>query len=166
MRHTLLFIIGFVIATGCDAPPPSAPENPSEILLEAENGSGDGQIMPRSEASNRQTVWLHSGETRTLLFATVRSTRYSISVRYSNDNFGPLETVDVSMGDTLLGSFRPQDTGDFGFGWNVFLWTDSIGPVDLSPGWHSVVLSVLGGDGFGVEIDVVALRTTVSGGRR
>ena len=80
-----------------------------------------------------------------------------MNVRYSNDNFGPLETVAVSVDGTSLGQFVPQDTGDFGHGWNVFLWSDIVGSVDLSAGDHHVVVSVSGGDGFGVEIDLVAL---------
>ncbi len=39
----------------------------------------------------------------------------------------------------------------------MFLWSDIIGSVDLPSGDHEVVLSVTGGDGFGGEIDVVAL---------
>lgn len=133
------------------------PLPPDQILLEGEDGSGDGQVMLRSEASGQRTVWLHAGESRTLRFQLPAEARYRLSVRYSNDNFGPLEAVDVGIDGVRAGQFAAQDTGDFGFGWNVFRWSDPFDPVTLSPGTHEVTIAVTGGDGFGVEIDVVKL---------
>ncbi len=137
-----------------DLNPPTAPV---QIVLEGEAGSGDGQVMPRSEASGQKTVWLHAGESRTLSFQLSAGARYSLSVRYSNDNFGPLETVDVAVDGVNVGQFAAQDTGGFGLGWNVFESSGTIGSVDLQPGAHEVTVSVTGGDGYGVEIDVVTL---------
>jgi len=113
--------------------------------------------MPRSNASGQKTVWLKDGEIRTIPFSVTGSTRYTVSVRYSNDNFGSLEVVTVSINGKEIGSFSAQDTGNFGFGWNVFTSSESLGPVDLLPGAHSIKVSVEGGDGYGVEIDLVFL---------
>lgn len=137
--------------------PTPIPTPPAQILLEGEDGTGDGQVMPRSRASNLHTVWLHTGESRILQFELSTDVSYSLSVRYSNDNFGPLETVEVSVDGVLVGTFAAQDTGNFGNGWNVFESSGPIGSVELEPGNHEVVITVSGGDGYGVEIDVVTL---------
>ena len=146
-------------AAGTLPPPPPPPPPPSEpaIFLEGESGTGDGDVISRSAASGDQTVWLQAGESRTLSFRLDTGARYKLNVRYSNDNFGPLETIAVSVDGTSLGQFVTQDTGDDGEGWNVFFWSDIVGSRDLAPGDHEVVLFVSGGDGFGVEIDLVGL---------
>jgi len=113
--------------------------------------------MPRSAASGELTVLLHDGESQVLSFQLPAAARYSLTVRYSNDNYGPLETVSVSVDDAIVGQFEAQDTGDYGLGWNVFESSGPIGSVDLQPGAHEVTVSVTGGDGYGVEIDVVTL---------
>ncbi len=130
---------------------------PRQYVLEAEQGTGQGQLMTRSNASNQTTVLLLSGQTRTLTFQAPTEARYQVSVRYSNDNFGPLETVTLHFDDTPIGSFSAQDTGDFGNGWNIFQESALPGPITVPPGNHQLTVSVSGGDGFGVEIDVVKL---------
>ncbi len=128
------------------------------IILEGEDGQGDDQIMPRSEASSEQTVQLDSGESRGLPFDLTAPTSISVTVCYSNDNFGPLEQIDVTIDGMMVGSFSAQDTGGGGFGWNVFLTTGVLGTITLAPGSHEVRIAVSGGDGFGVEIDKVNLQ--------
>lgn len=140
--------------------PTASPTPQARIPLEAEAGSGEGLIKPRSAASGQRTVWLHSGESRTLSFRLATGARYGLSVRYSNDNFGPLETVAVSVNGAKVGQFAALDTGDFGSGWNVFRSSGTIGWLHLQAGVHEVNVSVTGGDGFGVEIDLVALNRT------
>lgn len=120
---------------------------------EAENGRGDGSPMSRSNASGSQTVLLLATESHTLDFTSPYTGDGHLSVRYSNDNFGSLETVALRLDGQLIGSFPAQDTGDFGLGWNQFSNSPQFGPLDLAPGPHSLVISVSGGDGFGVEID-------------
>lgn len=127
------------------------------FALEGEDGTGDGSIKLRSAASNQKTVWLHAGESRILPFNLEGTGLYEVAVRYSNDNFGPLETVEVSIDGASVGQFEAQDTGDGGSGWNVFEWSGPIGLKIISPGSHEVTVSVMGGDGYGVEIDVVSL---------
>ena len=115
--------------------------------------------MMRSNASGTQTVSLHSGKIRTMTVDLPCAGTYELTVRYSNDNFGPLETVSVFVDGTPVGSFQAQDTGDFGNGWNLFLTSDPFGPWPLlwDAGSHQVTVAVSGGDGFGVEIDQVTL---------
>ena len=80
-------------------------------------------------------------------------------MRYSNDNLNavPVETLTVHVDDVAVGQVEPDDTGDGGFGWNVFRWTAEIGQVELTSGRHTISVAVSGGDGYGVEIDVIRL---------
>lgn len=136
---------------------PPLPTAAARIDLEAESGSGQGVISQRSEASGGRTVWFHDGESRFLSFALADGGRYVVRVRYSNDNAGPLETIAVQVDGESAGEFSAEDTGDFGIGWNIFRWGGLSGSIELSPGTHEVKISVLGGDGSGVEIDLVSL---------
>ena len=130
---------------------------PSQIVLEAEAGSGAGQTISRSAASKQATALLLQGQVQALTFELPDPAQYSISVRYSNDNFGPLENVSISVDGVALQTFIAQDTGDFGAGWNNFFTTSTFGPYDFQSGTHTVRVDVAGGDGFGVEIDLVQL---------
>ncbi len=147
-----------------EAAPPAAIADAGQCVghgpafgLEGEDGTGDGSVKDRGAASGQQTVWLHEGESRTLSFDLDSTALYEVAVRYSNDNDGPLETVEVAIDGMSIGEFEAQDTGDFGLGWNVFEWSGPVGSLVVPPGSHDVVVSVAGGDGFGVEIDVVSL---------
>jgi hypothetical protein len=140
--------------------PTHTPVPPAEITREAEWGTGDGVIMQRSNASQLATRWLHVGEAVTLTTTLPASAAYSITVRYSNDSYtAPLEEVDVYVDGGAIGSFMAEDTGDWGYGWNIFLWSTVIGsqPVQLSAGSHTITLRVRSGDSYGIEIDCVLL---------
>ena len=130
-----------------------------QIVLEAEAGSGDGQVMLRSNASGQKTVLLKDGETLALTFLLTGSVRYAVNVRYSNDNANnqPSETVTVTIDGKTIGEFIAKDTGDGGLGWNVFTSSLITEPVDLLTGTHTMEVFVEGGDEFGVEIDAVFL---------
>jgi hypothetical protein len=130
--------------------------------FEWEHGSGDGRIMDRSNASNRKTVWLHPDEWRAVRFTTAAAGGANVRVRYSNDNAAgrPLELVTLTLGGDQVYSFRAQNTyagGPLGSGWNNFRWTDWSAFVRLAPGQHQLKALVTGGDGYGVELDVVEL---------
>jgi hypothetical protein len=142
------------------APTPTPVPAPATIKLEAESGSGAGQIMPRSAASGERTVLLKSGESRLLQFDLSSPASYAVTVRYSNDNFGALESVAVAIDGSALGSFQAEDTGDEGSGWNVFAWSPVVGTVRVAAASHTLAVSVSGGDGYGVEIDHVTLTRT------
>ena len=126
------------------------------LAFEGEAGSGHGQVMQRSAASGLKTVWLHAGESRQHAFSVAAAGRYHVAVWYSNDNFGPLELLTVTIDGAVVGQCRTQDTGDGGHGWNVFAKCD-VGGVDLGSGAHALEVAVSGGDGYGVEIDLITL---------
>src|SRR5262245_11906292 len=92
------------------------------VVLEGEGGTGAGEVMQRPNASEHRTVWLHAGEERTLQFELPANARYNLRVRYSNDNANgrPLEEVDVRIDGKSVGVFAPEDTGDGGYGWDIF----------------------------------------------
>jgi hypothetical protein len=140
------------------APPAALAESGRLIDLEAEDGVGNGSIMQRDAASGERTILLLAGESRTSSFHLEGKGRYEVLVTYSNDNFGPLESISISIDGQPIGSFTAQDTGDFGFGWNIFVQSESLETGLLSPGSHNLTALVSGGDGGGVEIDVVELR--------
>ena len=147
------------VSASAPAPAPGPPQAPDRIALEAENGSGGGSNKPRSNASGQQTAWLHAGETRRLSFSIQVGARYTISVRYSNDQTAgsPSETVSVTVDGSGF-SYQAESTGvGDGNGWNVFK-SANLGTIDLTSGGHTVEITPSGGDGFGIEIDVVVLQ--------
>jgi hypothetical protein len=129
---------------------------PPEITLEGEEGSGPGREMMRSNASGSQTALLYSGESQSFQFDLPAEATYQVMVRYSNDNYGSPETVRISVDGNLAGQFQALDTGDFGYGWNVFEESQA-GTITLETGQHSLAVTVMGGDGYGVEIDKITL---------
>jgi hypothetical protein len=114
--------------------------------------------MPRGAASNELTMLFHAGQALRFEFSLAEGRRYrSIVVRYSNDNYGPLEQLKVYVDHKLRDQFAAQDTGDFGRGWNIFREDRVQAPLSLKQGSHTLGITVSGGDGFGVEIDSMTL---------
>lgn len=128
-----------------------------QITLEGEAGFGPGPIMARSNASHKQTRWLHAGEALTFSLTLTASAQYQFAIRYSNDNSGPLETISLTLDGQPPISFTAEDTGDDGQGWNNFLINRLLNTADLQAGPHHITISVAGGDTFGVEIDSIYL---------
>lgn len=138
--------------------PAPTPRTLESIPLEAESGTGAGQTMPRSNASKSATVWLHTGETRSMVFKLSMAARYAVEADYSND--GLPDTLEVRVDGAVVGQFTTTDTrpggGVPGSGWNVFNRV-VVGTADLSAGDHDVEVTVMEADSFGVEIDLVRL---------
>ena len=125
--------------------------------LQGEGGSGDGVVMSRSRAWGDQTVLLQAGESRQLPFnTTVYGEDVTIFARYSNDNGNglPSEQVEFLLDGVSAGSFEAMDTGDSGAGWNLFAFSPAYRLESVGVGDHTLTISVSGGDGFGVEIDI------------
>jgi hypothetical protein len=127
------------------------------VGLEVEDARGDGVRMHRTAASGGYTRWLHAGESAGLAFSSPGSGVSSLRVRYANDNHGPLERVTVFLDGESVGVFQPRDTGDWGNGWNIFRWAELPEPVSVGEGGHELRFLVRGGDGYGVELDLVEL---------
>lgn len=127
------------------------------IHLPAEAGTGDGRNMMRSNAAGELTRWLHAGEAIALPFTLDTPGIYDFMIRTANDNYGPLETIELVLDGVSHGTITPPDTGDWGYGWNVFTTLDFAGSVLLSAGDHVAELIVSGGDGVGVEVDTLMI---------
>ncbi len=61
------------------------------------------------------------------------------------------------MDGIAVGQITAEDTGDWGAGWNNFLWSPGLRPVTLAAGPHQATTTVSGGDGYGVEIDALRI---------
>ena len=131
--------------------------------LQAEDGTGDGVIMLRSRAWGLETVWLNAGETLLNSFTLDHDAdEIMLFIRYSNDNIdaGPLETIEFFINGSHIGAFEAQDTGSGGLGWNIFAFSPVFFSGPLQAGDHLLETMVTGGDGFGVEIDILFVNAT------
>jgi hypothetical protein len=142
-----------------ESPSPEASEGaprPRPLTLEGDNSRGDGEVMSRAHASGKATLLLGSGESAAQSFVTSGGGSFLVRVRYSNDNYGPLESVGLAIDGEAIGEFSASDTGD----WDSFADADPLGPVSIDSGSHRLSISVDDGDGYGVEIDRVRLVPT------
>jgi hypothetical protein len=110
-------------------------------------------------ASGQHTVWLFAGESRTLSFELVSQSRDGLNVLFSNDNYGLVETITISIDRPVVVQFQfeASDIGDYGAGWNTFVSSGPLAFLDLLPGAYNATITVMNGDGYGVEIDAVPL---------
>jgi hypothetical protein len=151
------------VASGCaqpispTAPSPQPAPGAQLIALEAEAGTGDGDLHYRSHASGTMTIHLAPGQRRLWTFLSgPPSATYTVLVIYSNDNPGESEMLRVDVDGRTIGTFRAQDTGDDGAGWEIFV-TDVAGTSTLVGGPHTISVESSGGDGC-IEIDKVTLQ--------
>ena len=154
--------------------PSTTTDNPStatggdniSIIVEAEDGVGDGRNMPRSHATgeNHQTRLLGPGESLTMTIDVTVQGVYSVPIVYSRDNpdAGPAP-VSLFLDDGLKGSFIPGNTrpagGAPGSGWNNFDASPEINLGPLSIGTHEIRLEVDPNfDQWGIEFDHIELQ--------
>jgi hypothetical protein len=125
------------------------------IVVEAEDGAGGGHTAFRPNASGptSATVHLATGESLSMRVRVAELAPYELRVRYSNDNFGPAEVVEVSVDGEPVGQITTRDTG----AWESFVFSDPLGPVGLRRGSRTLALTVTDGDGYGWEVDAVRL---------
>ncbi len=165
MRVTLRGVcLVTILAAGCARPAsPTAPTPASglsqvhEITLEAEAGTGDGDLHHRAHASGTMTIHLAPGQRRLwTVTAAPGAASYAMFVTYSNDNPGESELLRVEVDGRLVGTFRAQDTGDDGAGWEIFV--DDLAGSSALPGVaHAISVESSSGDGC-IEIDKVTLK--------
>ena len=127
--------------------------------FEAENGvcSGHCKQMMRSAASDGLTVLLRLGDK--LHHSVKIKSNCSISVgncRYSTGGL-LLDTINISLANTNVGSFNTISQEGDGHLWNVFKDSGPVGQhLHLSSGHYDLVL-FLSVDNLGVEIDKTTL---------
>ena len=134
------------------------------LEFEAENGDTSGQTRYRSRASGGLSVYLtRVGQHVTHRFSTASVCRVQVNgVRYSND--GESDEVQVSLDGTTMGTFRTRAKSNYGYAWNEFLSSDSLGgSIEIRPGNHELTLTVISTDRYGVELDKTTLQLTCEG---
>jgi hypothetical protein len=78
-------------------------------------------------------------------------------VRYSNDDTGVGDDVEVRVDGAVVGTFHTQNTGSGGAGWNVFVEAPLLSVGALAAGPHTITLRIVTSDGFGVDLDRLTL---------
>ena len=156
----ILLLTGLALSPATTHAAPDNPDAaPSQIVLEGEQCQGPGSIMPRGNASQRETAYLFTGYQRVCPFEVEVAGKYQVLARYSNDGY--TDVVEISLDNATVGQFPTRDTrpmGDVpGSGWNNFLTSGVLGTVSLTPGKHQLSFKVLSSDQYGVEIDTVEL---------
>jgi len=141
------------------SPPPPAP---SDFEVEAEiNANGEGTDIGRDQASNEQT-WLlrNEGDDASWSISIPATGNYKLLIRYSNDDLGIGDDLSIFINNSLKGTFTSNDTGDWGYGWNVFAHSPVIDLGNLSAGTVTLKIRIDRTDGYGIELDKFAFSTS------
>jgi hypothetical protein len=129
-------------------------------LVEIEDGTGAGVAMMRSNASNRTTVLLYRGESRTVQVSVAAPTNFEMRVLYSNDGPGTEDILDITVGDQERSLRLPDTRGACGpgDGWNAISAAGPTAPVvQLNAGENTITLTLASADQFGCELDALLL---------
>jgi len=129
------------------------------VNLEAENSDSgsSGKLIFRSAASGGYVINQRLDDYSIWHFNTTTSCEVVISgVCYSNDG-GP-DTIELQIDDSSIGNVTTAAVSQNGHQWNIFRSSGTVGnPVTLSEGQHTLKLTVIMADEFGVDIDKVTL---------
>ena len=125
--------------------------------FEAEYGTSTGTTMHRSEASNKMTVLLFESESIEHRFTTSSNCVFMLrGLHYSND--GLTDNVTLSINGQFIVQVETIQEYRDGHLWNEIRDSGSIGKeISITPGQHSLEISVTSSDSYGVEIDVTIL---------
>jgi hypothetical protein len=160
-------VSALVVGCGGDLSPPPAPRfegdaPQAQINLEAESGANGNPVQGRGSASGGAAVLLHNGGSVRIPFDLRTPGPYTLVVRYSTDGPGTRsEQVGVSIDGKPVGQFEAQNTRgpgqEVGAGWEGFVLSPPLGPIDLSRDTHTVVVALTDGDQYGIDIDGLGL---------
>jgi hypothetical protein len=133
---------------------------PSNVLREAEDSpiGTDGVSSRRAHASGSFTWYLQTNETMATYDITLLQTgSYHLAVRYSNDDLGTGDVVRILVNEEDRASFRTEDTGEGGYGWDKFVLSPLLPLGVLTGDTTRITLRVDESDGHGVEFDYLRL---------
>jgi hypothetical protein len=131
---------------------------PTGVLrLRASEAISSGSIIDRSDALDGTTVLLQDGQEATWGLDMDAPDEYFVTVRYSIDDLGSPARVAIAIDGDPVDEFEAQTAGTSESGETFFRSSPSLGPYILHAGRHEVIISVVGGSDFGVEIDHVLL---------
>ena len=129
------------------------------LVLEAEAGTG-GEKKHRSEASGGYAVTMFQGEViiHDVQLEFTLCTIQLESVRYSND--GDADLIQITLDNSVLGSFTTTAQSNWGHNWNVFLTEDGFtNQVSVETSSHTITIEARSTDEYGVEIDKITLHS-------
>jgi hypothetical protein len=124
------------------------------FVIEAEKPISytSGMIISRANASNSKVLHLDMGGQANYSHDFNTGSKYNLVVRYSNDDTGAGDNVNVLANGEKIGSFHTKDTGNNGAGWDIF--TSSPG-ITFAASQKNLIVSieVTSSDGYGVDFD-------------
>ncbi|XP_052268258.1 uncharacterized protein LOC127869641 [Dreissena polymorpha] len=117
----------------------------------------------RTNAEDQTTIWLFDGEELKIKFDLPSQASLEVmDVRYSND--GDHDVCSVGLDGRELGQFKTSSYYGWGDLWNNFKSSGPIGGQQfLEAGSHSLSLTMLASDEYGVEVDYI--RISVQGSK-
>ena len=124
----------------------------------AEFGDTNGEIMSRSAASYGHTVrFTRKGQFLYWVLVTQSTCNIDIlDVLYTND--GPSDNLTVYLDENFIGSFQTVEHSREGVYWNKIVESGLIGQTTvLQQGNHTLSISVVTVDIYGVEIDKITI---------
>ncbi|XP_053381026.1 uncharacterized protein LOC123551587 [Mercenaria mercenaria] len=127
----------------------------SEILLQAEDMQGAlSETIPRSHASEKQSVHLYTGDSLETELCFMTDTKFTLNeIRYSND--GPSDLISITLDKLVLDEFTTVSKSNWGKEWDVFRSHHSRVSTVTEGGRHILKVTVLRSDQYGVEIDFI-----------
>jgi hypothetical protein len=155
-----LMVAGSLV--GCDdgsrggsEPIPTIPEPRREVNLHCHRDK-----TPESGGSRQNTrLLMHNGDEATYIVENLQTNAvYDIHVMYANDSYqSDLEKVSLNLNGVDVGSFRAEDTGNYGHGWFnprlSPLMQHQTGPLST----QTIRVKVNGGDRYGVQLHNILL---------
>ena len=140
----------------------------TSVIIEAD-WDETGHMAFEDNANNDLTLRMYSGGYSLSRwgrsFTVSQAGTASFVIRHSNDNWdGTLENVivyikEVGAADSTkqtVGNFTASDTGDGGYGWNIFANSPALS-IALNPGFYQIQYYISTGDQYGVELDCATI---------
>ncbi|KAK6170365.1 hypothetical protein SNE40_018775 [Patella caerulea] len=172
MTRLLFFLTAIALSSSAPAKTASGNEQPptpvinvaeNQYLIEFEDYAADqgwdnpGRVPQRSAASNGKSLHLFKDESITVEFCLpIEQDVFIRNVFFSND--GWVDDIVVDLDGVEFGEFRSADESQWGYLWNEFNSTGSVGKVtNLVSGRHELTFTVTDGDEWGVELDAIKL---------
>jgi len=118
-----------------------------------------GTVMSRTNAKRGHTLLLKAEDTAKYHAMIDANGPYSLTVRYSNDDAGKCDEVNIKLDGQSVSNFHFRSVNTrkadqkLGDGWNEFTNSPPIHLGTVTAGYHTIEVFIDDDDGFGIEID-------------